>query len=1252
MEAKLPEATARRWPRRLLIAGVVSLTLFALIGFLVVPPVARRVAQTQLTELLGRKVSIARVRVNPFALSVTVEGFEIFEADGTTPFLGFSRLYVNAELASIWRRAPVVKEISLDSPYVHVVHERTTAAAWADLASAYNFSDIAARLAARPKAPEPPEPPDAPPPRFSLNNLRLSGGTVTFEDRPLASRHAVTDLDVGVPFVSTLPVYVDSFVEPGLSLRVDGTPFVVAGRTKPFKDSLETVLELRLNSLDLTKYVPFVPLTLPFTVDSARFTLAVDVSFARPRGDAPTLKAKGRVALEKLDLREKQAGGPSTPLLALSTLEIAIAEANLTSQRFQIDHLLVSGLEAYARRLRDGSLNLEHMLPVAPRSQAVPSGQRAPVPPSARRRADAAGPKSASRPADTAHFGVGLITVEKATFHFRDESVRPAFETVVRDVAVSVRGLSNAPGATAHTTIGLRAEPGGTVEQKGTLRLTPLAATGTVTLDGLEPARFAAYTHDLVAFDVRDGRIRLGTGYLFERDRGPPVIRLEGAFFELGDLTLRRRDAREDFLRLGDLKVAGGKVDVGARTVSVAAIGTHDARIRGGRDEKGVLDLTTLVAPSPAATSSPPPGDRPPASAAPPSGPAWTITLDRFDLEKWGVRFEDRAVQPHAVLSVDPISLHVTNLSNAPGAKLGLDLRMGINRTGRLTVTGTCSPQPLAANLRFDLHALQISPFQPYFGDQVNLTVSDGTLALKGQVGIKKGAGSDPLVDLSADIDVTELATVDNDKLEPLLGWKLLHLGGLRISTHPQVIAVQEIALADLRARLALQPDAHLNLQEALAKGNGAAPAATPTRTKPGGKTKPETKVLSKAAAQSSPGSAAAPQITVGQVVLSGGQVAFTDRTIHPAFTAELTDLGGRISGLTSMPGTTADVDLHGAINRTGALIIAGKINPLAKELFADVQVDLKDVELPPTSPYAGKYAGYQISKGKVGISLDYKIANRRLDAKNRLVLDQFTFGDKVPSPDAVKLPVRLAVALLKDRHGVIDIDLPITGSLDDPDFKVAHAVLKVLGNLVVKAVTAPFSLIASAFGGGDELSRVDFAAGAADLDGTARQKLGTLAKAMQERPGISFEIEGGADGQRDREGLRRFLLEHRMKARKLSELMQAGGDGTVASPDDLQLDSADRGRLLEQLFKSATFVKPKNALGFDKTLSPAEMEGLILANTRVEDDDLRALALRRATAVQAGLARSLPAGASRLFLVTPHVGGPVGHVDLKIKKD
>jgi hypothetical protein len=1211
---------SRRWVRRLVKGGAITVVAIALIGYVVAPPIARRVAETQLSTLLGRKVTIGRIRINPFALSLAVERFQVYEADQTTPFFGFGRLYVNAQLSSIVRRGPVVKEIALEALRLHVVRTQATADAWADVAGAYNFSDIVQRLTAGPE--KPPAPPATEPPRFSLNNIHFHDWAITFDDKPTGDHHEVSELAIGVPFASTLPVYVDAFVEPGLSVKIDGTPFVLKGRTKPFKNSLETVLEVRLKDLDLTKYLPFVPVHLPVAVTSARFSLALDVGFVRSTDASPKLTVAGDVGLDGLDVREKRKAGLA-PLVGLRRLAVHVGASDVTAQQFHVETVAVSGLDVHLRRLRDGTLNVEHL---------SPEGGGAPA-----RKAATNKPAPAKTGGREMRFALDAFTLDGTVVHFRDESVEPAFETTVRDVAISVKGLSNAPGVTSKVQAGLRAVPGAVVGLAGTLRLSPLMAAGKLTVDDIEPARFGAYTRELVAFDVVSGKARVAAGYLFSQERGKTTVRIEDGSFGLDDLALRRRGARDDFFRLAALAVRGVKLDLGARTVEVAEIATHEGRVRAVRDAKGVVDLTTLVAAAPAPERPPAPVAAAPAAD---SAPPWTVTLSRFALERWGARFEDRAVSPTAVLTVDPIGLQLTNVSTAPGTKLGFDLRLGVNKTGKITVTGNSTlpaAGALAANVRFDLRGLELLPFQPYFQDQVSLTVAGGSIGLKGQAAVKTAPNAEPKLDVTADLEVADVAAVERATKEPLVGWKSFHVAAAHVTTSPLAVAIGEVSLTDFHARAVLTPDGGMNLAEAFAKP-GAAAAPPAVASKAGDK--------KGAAAQPAPAPPVA--MTVGQVTLRGGQVTFVDRSIKPAFTAELADFGGRLTGLSSTPGTTAEVDLRGAVNRSGALTIAGKVNPLAKELALDVQTDLRDVELPPASPYTGRYAGYLIGKGKLDLALAYKIADRKLEARNKLVLDQFAFGDKTDSPDATKMPVRLAVALLKDRKGVIDIDLPISGSLDDPQFKVWPAVLKVFGNLIVKAATAPFSLIASAFGGGDELSHVDFAPGLTRLDAVAEKRLGTLAKVLHERPGISFELEGGADAAQDREGLRRFLFERALKAKKLAALVKDGA--AVAAVDDLTIDPGERPALLATAWDEAKIAKPKNGLGLEKSLPPDEKERLLLASTRVEDDDLRALALRRATMVQSSLAKQVPGGASRLFLVTPRLGG--GRVELKLKRD
>ncbi len=1258
----------RRWLRRTAFGSAAAVALFALVGVFALPPILRRVAEGQIAKQLGRRASIARVRVNPFALSLAIDDLRVYESDGATPFVGFAHFFVNVQLSSVLRRAPVIQEIRLEGLRVRLVHERQTAEGFADLTT-YNFSDILAKLqaAAAREPPPPPAPPHAEPPRFSVNNIRMVDGGVTFDDRPTGGHHEIAGLAVGVPFVSTLPVDIDTFVKPGLAVTIDGTPFSIEGQTKPFKDSLETTLELRLNALDLARYQPYVPIPLAFRVEEARLTVALDLSFARPADGKPAVMAKGHVGLERVKLRHADAAG--SPLLDLSALGIDIGRADLSAMRFQIDKVALAGLDVHARRLHDGAIDLQSLLSPPAHGAVV---DRKAVPSTAPAR-------SPATPAP--RFVVDDIALDKIDLHLRDETVRPAFVETLRDVYVHVRHLSNAPGERAAVTVRATAIPGGTLSQSGTLSLEPFAATGKFALDGIEPARFAPYYRDLIAFDVVEGRLRVGTEYRVATKGTRTSIGLEDAFVELGDLRLRRRGGEgkappDDFFRVGSLAVTKVKVDMDERLVQVGAIRSRDARVRAARSESGVIDLTTLV-PAPAARTSSAgandgaapviavearrsaPEPAPPAAAETPS---WTVNVADVDIGGWAARFEDRGVKPRATLAVDGLGIRASGLSTKPGSRATFDVKLTLNQTGKLQLAGSAIAEPLAASLRLDLRGIQILPFQPYFRDKVNMVVSDGAVSLKGQLkleptvaaGRPKRAGEPPpppRITFAGDFDLADFGALDGYKNERLLAWKSFHVGGISFASAPTAVSIRDLALTDFSAKLMIFPDAHFNLQDIAVN----APAATSPPS--AGKAGPVNRAGSAIAAPSSssastppPPSPPAAQISIAQVTLQGGDVMFTDRLIRPNYSAQLTELGGRITGLSTDAQTTAEVVLRGAVDHSGALVIEGKMNPLAKELFVDLKINLTDFELPPTSPYSGRYAGYGIEKGKLSLSLDYHIAGRKLDARNKLTLDQFTFGDKVASPDAVKLPVKLAVALLKDRHGVIDIDLPISGSLDDPQFKLGRLILKTLGNLVVKAVTAPFSLIARAFGGGDEESYLEFGSGVARVNPKGLAKLKGIGKALQERPGLSFEIEGLADPQADKVGLRQDLYSRKLQAQKQRLLAESGQAAPAA--ETLPIDGADRPQLIEAAYRKETFPKPRAANGDEKPLPPAEMEKLILANIRVESDELRQLALRRANAVKDVLATSAPDAAPRLFLVSPRTATPGNRVELRLKKE
>jgi hypothetical protein len=344
----------------------------------------------------------------------------------------------------------------------------------------------------------------------------------------------------------------------------------------------------------------------------------------------------------------------------------------------------------------------------------------------------------------------------------------------------------------------------------------------------------------------------------------------------------------------------------------------------------------------------------------------------------------------------------------------------------------------------------------------------------------------------------------------------------------------------------------------------------------------------------------------------------------------------GTISEL--KPEAPGDIDIQAKLDGSAPVDIDGKINPLGKELFLDIVADAREIEMNPFSPYSGKYVGYGIESGKLSFNVKYKVEDRKLTAQNKIILNQLTFGERVESPQATKLPVLLAVALLKDRNGVIDVDLPISGSLDDPQFSIGGIVLRLVINIITRAVTAPFALLGSAFSGGasgsgEELSYIEFDSGRASLSQTAQSKIETLAKAMNNRPALRLQLSGRADPATDLDGLKRVSMERKVKAQKLQEL--SGKADAPKSVDEVRIESSEYPQYLRQAYRQESFPKPRNAIGLLRDLPVVEMEKLMIQHAAIGEENLGELANQRAQTVRDALVTTGLVSADRLSIVS-----------------
>lgn len=607
-----------------------------------------------------------------------------------------------------------------------------------------------------------------------------------------------------------------------------------------------------------------------------------------------------------------------------------------------------------------------------------------------------------------------------------------------------------------------------------------------------------------------------------------------------------------------------------------------------------------------------------------------------IDASATGVRAElaqfkarDETLNPALDVALQQLVVTADRLAMGPGASNFTLAASGIQGGGKLDLKGAFTPQPLTLKTSVDLAGLNVASFAPYFASSLNATVRAITLGAKGDAEFAAANGSAPMkAGWKGGVEITDVDLQDRVNKDDFLNWKRLGFAGMNVSVAGEkiVAGLGDIALDDFYGRILLNAQGRLNVMDLVAAPGQAGGSITQDTQTPGRRAAPPAPAAK---------GGGMPDISLNSVTLSRGRMTFTDRFVKPNYVAELSSIDGSITAVSSTNPQPAKVKVTGRVYTTAPLAISGVVQPFAKFLSLDLKASAKGVDLPRFNTYSAKYVGYPIKRGKLSVDLEYKIKDRALQASNHVVLNQLTFGDKTNSPDATKLPVLLAVALLKDSRGNIDINLPISGSLDDPEFSVGGIVVRVLLNLVVKAVTSPFSLLASAFGGGEELSYVEFAPGSAALTEDTLQRIATLTKALADRPALKMDLSGRADPKTDLDGLRQAWVDAQIRLAKARDVAPRG---KKPNPAGVEVSGAERAKYLEQVYDDTDLKdKPRNFIGMAKSVPPAQMEEMLRAAAPVGDEQLRQLADARAQAVYEKL-QAQEGLADRVFIVAPQL--------------
>jgi hypothetical protein len=1125
----------QRW---VLLFGL-SILVLGIIGGVLLPRWAQPRLEAMLSSTLNRTVSIEALDFNPFIFKATLHGLNI--TDKGAPFIRFKSMILDVELASLWYMAPVFKEITLTNPVLDIARLNE---------SKYNFSDLLTKFSKK-------DGQNNGPTKFSLNNIKVKDGLVNFNDHFLHTQQKITNLDISLPFISTLSHKVDEYIKPSVAGKLNGAPFNIDASSRPFSNNLDTQLVFDLQKIAIQDYIKYIELPNELKLLSAYLSGQLTLQFKVGKSKTKLL-INGPLQLDDFNLQLKD-----NPLIKVKKIALKLKDFEPLAQKYKLEDVSIDGLDTIIEKNERGQLNWQ---------QALKSGV------------------AADKPAVVDKSVVDIKNIKVS--HSRISYLGLPFEEIKLDAAA----YSSQAGQHIPLQFSAKTAQGEQFFADLTITPQPFVVDGKIKITALQLKKYGQFIAPYFKGEINDGQLDLQTTAHFSAE--PLAYSIKDTELQLQQFSLRLPQSKKPILAINELALKSLELDSTKRSIKAVAIEGKGGQLATQLLANGQLNFAALM----------------PTHASNSAAPPWRVQADKVDMSRWQVDFSDQRLAKAPSISILNVSLIFDHLDTQKGSRV--KLKGDWANRGLIDLKSDISFMPLAAKMALDIRNVNAAFLQPYFTKYLNISLARGLLSANGSLKIE----TRPVLNAHyrGNFSVNRFYAIDKQTSTAFLKWDRLNFKGIDAALLPLRVDVAEVALDKFFSRLILSPMGRLNLQDIMVRD---------------GKQVSVAHVASEVSQAIAPVSDSLPPINIKKIIFSNGDVRYSDFFIKPNFIANLTAMTGSISGLSSAENARARLDLHGFVDKSAAAQLSGELNPLSKKIYLDLKGGVKNYDLTSASTYATKYAGYGVEKGKMSMDLAYTVENNKLTASNKIFLDQLTLSDeKIDGEGVTTLPVKFALSLLTDRRGQINLNLPVQGSLDDPEFSVGGIIWQMVTNVVEKIVTSPFDALASSFGyDSATLSQIDFAAGSDKIDAGAEKNIRALAGILADRPALKMDIQSLLDPLTEEIGLKAKNLQKKIRLLKISKM--AENSQTIEDEKELIFTKDEYSYLLEKVYKNEKFTKPTNLIGLNKSLTDSEMEKLIYDNTKIKEDELYALGLRRALFIKAAL---LAAGVdeTRIFLV------------------
>ena len=1209
--------------RQSLLAKIVAglIIFYFLFAWLAVNPLAKwlvpRIAETKLAS----KASVEKVSFDPFQLTATIDRLALTEKSGA-PLASFDKLVVDLEFSGLFHWAWKLKQVALTAPQVNVHISKQGRLNWADLIAKLN---------------EDPSPPSQGLPRVIIESIAISKGDIEYKDdnHPTPLQASLKPLDFELDGFSTLPK------DRGDYLVAAKLPY--QGGTLKWKgdfgvNPLASKGSLAIEGLQIAKVMQWVNAqSLPFQADSGTFSSQFKYDFSMPNQQPKLLLADARLALNTLG--GKLAQGDH---LALNQLELLIKQLVLEQQPHPVvtTQAITVNLDQLKLQKPQADLSLET--------------------------ASLTLPKLNFSAKDTVQVAFDALNLQLNQLQLQHQQrtllqlPQLAVEQVGLDLAerqVNIGKIALADGQLSATS-----QANGTLDWQQIFAAPP-AQPDNSTSSTTASADPAEVTQESAPFHVAIGEIALSHWQLAYLDQqfAKPLQASVADFnlhlaldqqtgLQLNDVQVEAnklavQSGKLPVAQLANLVVSDGNVALDSQKASLGAIQLSGLKTSVIRQADQQLNWQAMLSP---AHASPAQRKAVTRTATSPASrkPAWAFDLKRFALQHANIHIEDQTTTTPMQLDVTDGLIEVANLSQNMARQIPVKAGFKVKQGGKFSAQGKLSPAPFTTSMQLSLADLSLKPFAPYIQQVAMLNLQDGSASIKGKLQqTTKGNTS-----FNGGFNVNRWSLVEESSQEPFMRWEKLQGDGLTLSLAPNRLQLNTLTLSNPQTKFIIYPDRSLNMTKVL---RSHAAADTPVSTEPPASTPAGTSADNVAASPATTADTSDQDfpVAIDTVRINDAELEFADLSLPQPFGTHIHSLGGVINGISSSPSSTAQVEMDGKVDDYGSARIRGSLQPFKATEFTDIKLAFTNLEMNRLTPYSGKFAGRKIESGKLSVDLGYKIKQRKLLGENRFVIQKLTLGEKVDSKDAANLPLDLAIAILEDSDGVIDLDLPISGSLDDPKFSYGSIVWKAFTNIMTKIVTAPFSALGKLFGSSEKLEAIAFDPGQSVITPPELEKLHAVSAALDKRKQLKLGIIPGYDTAADT----RAIQEMTLRAQVAEETGVRPEPGQTAGPIDLNNPKVQAAiqTLHDRLTNKGLFKRLAAKLEKAPPASFYEQaQEALTTSIQVPEADLQALAKARAEAIAKAL-HEASVSAERVEIVSPAtVKADHEHVPVKLTLD